>query len=129
MPSDTVARRVKELRKRRGWSARRLAEACWTTDSPQISESVIANIETGRRDEHGRRRRDVTIDELVAFARALDIPLIHLLPVHLDREAMGWTLDFATAKEAMAFADAAVIVARGLSQLIPFTAQNEGNDG
>ena len=74
-----VARRVKELRKRRGRSAQRLAEVCAATGSPQLSESVIANIESGCRDEHGRRRRDVTVDEVIGLAAALDMPAIHLL--------------------------------------------------
>jgi transcriptional regulator with XRE-family HTH domain len=77
--SDVVASRVQQFRKRRGWSGRRLAEACAATGNPQITESVVANIESGRRDEHGRRRRDVTVDELVAFARALDVSVALLL--------------------------------------------------
>jgi transcriptional regulator with XRE-family HTH domain len=77
--SDVVANRVQQLRKRRGWSARRLAEACAATGNPQLTENVIANIEAGRRDEHGRRRRDVTVDELLAFARALDVSVGLLL--------------------------------------------------
>jgi transcriptional regulator with XRE-family HTH domain len=77
--SDVVAARLQQLRKRRGWTARQLAEACAATGSPQLTENVIANIEAGRRDEHGRRRRDVTVDELVAFARALDVSVGLLL--------------------------------------------------
>jgi transcriptional regulator with XRE-family HTH domain len=77
--SDAVANRVQQLRKRRGWSARRLAEACAATGNPQLTESVVANIECGRRDKQGRRRRDVSVDELVAFARALDVSVGLLL--------------------------------------------------
>jgi transcriptional regulator with XRE-family HTH domain len=77
--SDVVAARVQQLRKRRGWTARQLAEACAATGSPQLTENVIANIEAGRRDKQGRRRRDVTVDELVAFARALDVSVGLLL--------------------------------------------------
>src|SRR6266545_3617976 len=77
--SDVVANRVQQLRKRRGWSARRLAEACAATGNPQLTENVIANIEAGRRDKHGHRRRDVSVDELVAFARALDVSVGLLL--------------------------------------------------
>jgi transcriptional regulator with XRE-family HTH domain len=129
IPSDTVARRVKHLRRRKGWSARRLAEACAATGSPQLSESVIANIESGRRDEYGRRRRDVTVDEAVGFARALDVPLIHLLPVHLDPGATEVTLDFATAEELWAFLNAAETVTRGLRQLRPLGWFREDDDG
>ena len=118
---------MKELRKRRGWSARRLAEACAATGSPQLSESVIANIESGRR-EDGRRRRDVTVDETIAFAKALDVPAIHLLPVHLDPEATEVTLPFATAEELWDFLNAAETVTRGLRQLQPFWSK-ENDDG
>jgi transcriptional regulator with XRE-family HTH domain len=126
--SDTVARRVKELRKQRGWSARRLAEACAATGSPQLSESVIANIESGRR-EDGRRRRDVTVDETIAFAKALDVPAVHLLPVHLDPEATEVTLTFATAEKLWAFLNAAETVVRGLRQLQPLGWFKEDDDG
>ncbi len=77
--SDVVANRVQQLRKRQLLSASRLAEACAATGSPQLTENVIANIESGRRDEQGRRRRDVSVDELVAFARALDVSVDSLL--------------------------------------------------
>jgi hypothetical protein len=47
-----------------------------------LTPSVIANIETGRRDELGRRRREVTVDELLVFAYALAAPLpVLLLPL------------------------------------------------
>lgn len=64
---------VKASRQQRGWTAARLAQRCAETGAPEITTAVIANIETGRRDQDGRRRRDVTVDELVAFARALDM--------------------------------------------------------
>jgi transcriptional regulator with XRE-family HTH domain len=127
--SDTVARRVKELRRRKGWSARRLAEACAVTGSPQLSESVIANIESGRRDEHGRRRKDVTVDEAIGLARAVDVPLIHLLPVHLDPAAVGVEFTFATGEELWAFLNAAETVTRGLQQLRYLGWFKEDGDG
>jgi transcriptional regulator with XRE-family HTH domain len=120
---------MKELRRRQGWSARRLAEECAATGSPQLSESVIANIESGRRDESGRRRRDVTVDDAVGLARALDVPLIHLLPVHLDPGATGVTLEFATAEDLWSFLNAAETVTRGLRQLRAFGWFNEDDDG
>jgi hypothetical protein len=40
---------------------------------------VVANIESGRRDKQGRRRRDVSVDELVAFAQALEMSVGLLL--------------------------------------------------
>jgi len=128
-PSDTVARRVKDLRRRQGWSARRLAEVCAATGSPQLSESVIANIESGRRDESGRRRRDVTVDEVIGLASALDVPAIHLLPAHLDPAATEVTLNFATAEKLWAFLGAAETLTRGLQQLRKLGWFREDDDG
>jgi transcriptional regulator with XRE-family HTH domain len=78
-PSDAVVWQLKEIRKRRGWSAAKLAEECAKAGFPQLTESVIANIESGRPDEHGKRRRAMTVDELWAFARTLDVSLASLL--------------------------------------------------
>jgi transcriptional regulator with XRE-family HTH domain len=79
-PSDVVARRVREIRKQRGWTAERLAAECARVGASQLTASVIANIESGRRDQQGRRRRDVTVDELLHLAAALDVDMSHLLP-------------------------------------------------
>lgn len=37
-----------------------------------LSENVIENIEGGRRDPQGRRRRNITVDELDAIVNVLD---------------------------------------------------------
>src|SRR4051795_12514308 len=71
-PSDNVARRIRELRTRRGWSAERLAKACADVGRPELNRSVIANIES-------RRRQEVTIEEAVTLAYVLDGALVHLL--------------------------------------------------
>jgi transcriptional regulator with XRE-family HTH domain len=96
-PSDVVARRVKELRRQRDWSAARLAEECAKLGFPQLTESVIANIESGRRDESGRRRRDVTVNELDAFARTLGAAPADLLELEQraasGRELLTWFRD------------------------------------
>jgi transcriptional regulator with XRE-family HTH domain len=93
-PSDVVARRIREIRRRREWSAARLAEECAKCGFPQLTEPVINNIESGRRDKHGRRRRDVTVDELDAFARVLGVPPAELLDlegrVASGRELRTW---------------------------------------
>ena len=72
-PSDTVASRVRAVRKRRGWSVAKLAEQCAKVGVPQLTEEVIGNIERRRND------RDVTVDELLALAYALSVNPIHLL--------------------------------------------------
>lgn len=93
-PSDVVARRIRAARRQREWSAARLAEECARLGFPQLTEPVINNIESGRRDEHGRRRREVTVDELDAFARVLGVPPTELLGLERriasGRELLTW---------------------------------------
>ena len=84
--SDAVAARVKQLRRQRGWSATKLAERCAQAGAPQLTASVLANIETGRPDPHGARRRDITVDELLVLAYVLNVAPTHLIstPNHND---------------------------------------------
>jgi transcriptional regulator with XRE-family HTH domain len=79
--SDIVAENVRALRKARGWSARQLAEECVKAGNTGVTMSgpAIANIETGRRNNHGERRRQVTADELLGFAIVFDVPPTALL--------------------------------------------------
>jgi transcriptional regulator with XRE-family HTH domain len=78
--SDLIGDQVKDLRRRRNLTAEQLAERCAAAGAPEITAAVIANIETGRRDKTTkRRRRDVTIDELLILACALEVPPVSLL--------------------------------------------------
>jgi transcriptional regulator with XRE-family HTH domain len=77
--SDTVAAKIRSYREWLGWSRRKMAEHCG------LSESVIENIETGRVDADGVRRRDVTIDELLIIARTLDLSPLDLLPAEASQ--------------------------------------------
>lgn len=77
--SDVVADRVREVRRRRGLTAAQLAVRCAALGMPDLTASTLSNIETGRRDETGRRRRDVSVDELLTLAAALDVAPVHLL--------------------------------------------------
>ncbi len=72
-PSDAVVRRVREIRKRRGWSAARLAAECAKVGASQLTESIIANLEAGR------RQQGVTVDELLVLAVVLNVAPVHLL--------------------------------------------------
>ena len=76
--SDIVAQRIKTARKRRGWSAQELADRLAAAGAPELSMFVISNIESGRRKD-GRRRREVSVDELFLIAYVLGVPPIHLL--------------------------------------------------
>jgi transcriptional regulator with XRE-family HTH domain len=58
-----------------------LSDLCGKRGLP-LSPATIANIETGRRDASGKRRREVTVDELVILAEALNIaPVLLVFPV------------------------------------------------
>lgn len=85
--SDLVGERVRKLREGR-FTVRQLADRCSELGAPELTAATIANIETGRRDKDtGKRRRDITIDELLALALALDAPpLVLLMPFN------GWDL-------------------------------------
>jgi len=72
--SDWIGQRVREIRDSRGWTANDLAARCGEAGSPEITKAVLANIEGGRRDKDGTRRREVTVDELLALALALEVP-------------------------------------------------------
>lgn len=71
-PSAVVARRIKELRQKKGWSAAKLADACGSIGMPELNRSVIANIES-------RRRKNVTLEEAMTLAMVLDVAPLHLI--------------------------------------------------
>ncbi|MFJ2865000.1 helix-turn-helix domain-containing protein [Kitasatospora sp. NPDC087314] len=77
--SDAAAVRLKEARTRRGWTTKQLADACAAVGAVKLTSAALSNIETGRRDADGVRRRELSIDELVVLAVVLDIAPIHLL--------------------------------------------------
>jgi transcriptional regulator with XRE-family HTH domain len=89
--SDFIGQRVKEVREQLGWTAEQLAARCAEIGAPEITRSVIANIESGRRDQDGRRRREVTVDELLTLSYALNVPPVYLfLPIQ-DTERLRVT--------------------------------------
>jgi transcriptional regulator with XRE-family HTH domain len=85
-PSDYAASRIREVRRLRGMSVPGLAEQCASLGVPGITKAVIENIENGRRDEAGKRRRNVTVDELMVIALALNCPPLYLLIPPDDQE-------------------------------------------
>ena len=84
MPSDVVADRVVELRRSAGLTRDQLAARVEALGSP-LSPAALANIETGRRDKDGRRRREVSVEELLVLAAALDVTPAALV-VDLDAD-------------------------------------------
>lgn len=45
----------------------------------RLTINALQNIEYGRRDKEGRRRREITVDELLIFAFVLNVAPLHLL--------------------------------------------------
>lgn len=79
--SDVVGAQVKAHRIRLGLTREQLAERCVDLGADNITASVLVNLESGRPDKAGVRRRDVTVDEWLLLAYALDVPpLVLLLP-------------------------------------------------
>lgn len=82
--SDSVAERVQQVRKKRGWTVKQLAERCAELGAPELTAQALYNLENGRRDDSGRRRRDVTVDELLKLAYVLSVAPVHLLVPPVD---------------------------------------------
>ncbi|MDT3395615.1 hypothetical protein RKE29_02935 [Streptomyces sp. B1866] len=81
-PSDTVAGQVRRHRTRLGLNREQLAAECARLGAPDLTYAALTNIETGRRNKDGKRRRDVSVDELLVLGLALAVPpLLLLLPL------------------------------------------------
>jgi transcriptional regulator with XRE-family HTH domain len=82
-PSETVAHRVREIRRKRDLTVVQLAERCIAKGMPGLTAQAIFNIETTR---PGRPQRPVSVDELIALAVALNVfPRDLLAPVNDDQ--------------------------------------------
>jgi transcriptional regulator with XRE-family HTH domain len=80
-PTKVIAARVRELRRKRGWTAVQLGEAM-SAQGIRWDRSIVANLENGR-------RATVSVDEWFALAYVLDVPPIGLLvPADLVAEYM-----------------------------------------
>jgi len=86
-PSDYAASRIREVRRLRNMSTSDLAARCAGLGVPRITMAVIENIENGRRNLEGQRRRTVSVDELMVIALALNCPPLYLLipPEDMDQ--------------------------------------------
>jgi transcriptional regulator with XRE-family HTH domain len=89
-----VRQRVKQLREGRKMSAARLAELCAENGMPNLNRDVIANLESGR-------RPNVTIDEVMVLALALDVAPVNLfIPVDERWLTVGkWIVGAGVARE------------------------------
>ncbi|MFF5988150.1 hypothetical protein [Prauserella flavalba] len=78
--SDAIAEAIRAARKREGATRAEFAAAAWEAGAPaSLTAAVVGYIETGRRDKDGRRRREVSVDELVWLASAADTTPLGLL--------------------------------------------------
>lgn len=85
--SRQLARRIRLLRMRRGWSAQQLADACASAGAGSLTRATIAKIESGT-------RQSVTADEVAALAGVLGTPATELLGPESPAEAFfGALLD------------------------------------
>jgi transcriptional regulator with XRE-family HTH domain len=76
-PSDVVAARVREVRRARRLQVPELAERCAAEGFPELTAAALWNLE-GRRT--GKRPpRAITVDELLALAKVLQVHPVHLL--------------------------------------------------
>ena len=84
--SDTIAEQVRRHRTRLGLNREQLADECARLGAPDLTYAAITNIETGRRNKDGKRRREVSVDELLVLGLALAVPPL-LLALPLGSEA------------------------------------------
>lgn len=70
-PHQLVAERLKQLRKARGWSAQKLADALVAAGVPW-DRSVVAKFENGR-------RATLTLEEVYALAYVLEVAPVNLM--------------------------------------------------
>ena len=86
--SDVIGQQVNRLRKDRGWSIRKLAEVCAEAGVGRLTDNALENIEYGRRDKDGRRRREIAVEELLLLAFVLGVhPVDLLVPADLPDDA------------------------------------------
>jgi transcriptional regulator with XRE-family HTH domain len=113
-----TARRIRELRRQHGLSARELAERCIAGGASSLTRSTIAKIESGV-------RPFITLDELAALAAALSITLHDLTRSAADSADVQQDYRPATAggpaepaSHRPSVATGAVTGARGLAEAI-----------
>ena len=77
--SDITGHRVRQIREQREWTRKELAGRCAEAGFPDLTVTVLTNLETGR------KGRQFTVDEVIALAWVLAIqPLSLLAPEGAD---------------------------------------------
>lgn len=80
IPSDLVAEQIRKHRERLNLTREDLAQECAKLGAPELTAAAIINIEVGRKNpKTGRRRREVSVDELLVLAYAMAVPPLELV--------------------------------------------------
>jgi transcriptional regulator with XRE-family HTH domain len=83
--SDVVGMQIRAYRDAQGLTREQVAERCALSGWPSLTAAIVAYIELGRPNASGIRRREVSVDEVVALAYVLDVPPLALLaPPHVE---------------------------------------------
>lgn len=78
-PSEIIAAQVRRRRRQLDLNRQQLADRCASIGAAQLTPAALTNIETGRPDSSGKRRREVTVEELLALSHALGIHPVDLM--------------------------------------------------
>jgi transcriptional regulator with XRE-family HTH domain len=104
--SDLIAAQMKQLRALRNLTVKELGARCQELGAIELTANVLTNIEV--------RRRDVSADELLVLALALDVA-----PTHLLTPPSGATTGLAVTPDVVADAETAALWIRGDAALLP----------
>ncbi len=87
--SDAVGARVRQVREQRRWTVEQVAEACFRAGAAHLTVASLYALESGRREKAtGRRRRLITVDELLVLAYVLAVhPVDLVVPPEVDDDA------------------------------------------
>lgn len=80
--SETIAARLLALREDRKLTREAFVDAAHAAGGSAFTAASLRNIETGRPDTAGRRRREVSVDELVLLSASLGVSPLDLLGSH-----------------------------------------------
>ncbi|MGW2040488.1 helix-turn-helix domain-containing protein [Streptomyces virginiae] len=94
-PVEVIARRVKEVRGRKGLTAQQLADRLRDAGVPW-DRATVTKLETNR-------RQNVSVVELLALARVLDVAPVHLLVPLYEGPYMVTPVEAAAADRARAW--------------------------
>ncbi len=75
-PNQIVAANLARIRQRRGWTQAQTARELSAVSPKPWSEATLAHAE---RSVTGNRIREFTADDLIAFARTFDVPVLYFL--------------------------------------------------